>query len=170
MICQDQYQRNICPFLNEYFIRICVHILYVYTNISPAFITFIDFRSHIISIFPCTLLSLFFSCSFQRRKDINVIYRLRITVGFQLNHSGLENKRTEVIVFFPICITITMEGRERYCGWLNKDKENEDAGNPPVYTCFALLTLNSTHHMYLRKRHKARKGLYLNTNQTQNKF
>ena len=170
MICQDQYQRNICPFLHEYFIRICVHILYVYTNISPAFITFIDFRSHIISIFPCTLLSLFFSCSFQRRKDINVIYRLRITVGFQLNHSGLENKRTEVIVFFPICITITMEGRERYCGWLNKDKENEDAGNPPVYTCFALLTLNSTHHMYLRKRHKARKGLYLNTNQTQNKF
>ena len=170
MICQDQYQRNICPFLNEYFIRICVHILYVYTNISPAFITFIDFRSHIISIFPCTLLSLFFSCSFQRRKDINVIYHLRITVGFQLNRSGLENKPTEAIGFFPICITITMEGRERYCGWLNKDKENEDAGNPPVFTCFALLTLNSTHHMYLRKRHKARKGLYLNTNQTQNKF
>ena len=163
MIGQDQYQRNFCPFLHEYFIRICVYILYVYTNISPAFITFIDFRSHIVPIFPCPLLWIFFSCRFQRRKDVNVIYHLRITACFQLNRSGLENKRTEAIVFFPICITIMMEGRGRNCGWLNKDT---DAGNPPVFTCFPLLTLNSTHHMYLRKRHKTRKGLYLNTNQT----
>ena len=165
MICQDQYQRNFCPFLHEYFIRICVYI-YVYTNISPAFIIFIDFRSHIVSIFPRPLLSIFFSCRFQRRKDVNVIYHLRITAGFELNRSGLENKRTEAIGFFPICITIMMEGRGRYYGWLNKDKEDEDAGNPPVFTCFPLLTLNSTHHMYLRKRHKTRKGLYLNTNKT----
>ena len=166
MIGQDQYQRNFYPFLHEYFIRICVYILYVYTNISPAFITFIDFRSHIVPIFPCPLLWIFFSCRFQRRKDVNVIYHLRITACFQLNRSGLENKRTEAIVFFPICITIMMEGRGRNCGWLNKDKEETDAGNPPVFTCFPLLTLNSTHHMYLRKRHKTRKGLYLNTNQT----
>ena len=31
---------------------------------------------------------------------MNVIYLLRITVGFQLNRSSLENKRTEAIVFF----------------------------------------------------------------------
>ena len=159
MISQDQYQCNFCPFLHKYFIRICVYILYVYTNIFLAFITFIDFWSHIIPIFPCPLLSIFFSFSFQRKKDMNVIYLLRITAGFPLNRSGLENKRIEVISFFPIYITITMEGRGRYCGWLKKDKEDEDAGNP-------LLTLSSTHHMYLQKWHKTRKGLYLNANQT----
>ena len=97
-----------------------MNILYVYTNISPAFILFIDIWPPIIPIFPCLLLSIFFSCSSQRRKGINVIYHLTITVGFQLNRSGLENKQTDVIGFFPICTAITIEEGGWYCAWLNK--------------------------------------------------
>ena len=110
-----------------------IYILYVYTNISPAFSLFIDVQSPIIPIFLYPLLSNFFSCSSQRRKDINVIYHLTITAGFQLNCSGLKIKQTEAIGFSPIYRTIMMEGGGMYCGWLNNNKEDECAGNLSLY-------------------------------------
>ena len=129
MVCQDKYQRNFRPFVHEYFIRINTNILYVYTNIYPAFIIFMNVRPPIITIFPCPLLLNFFFCSSQRRKDINVIYHLTITAGFQLSRSDLEFKQTEAIGFFPVCTTITKEGRGGQYGWLNNSKEDEDVGN-----------------------------------------
>ena len=62
-----------------------------------------------------------------------MISHFTITAGFQLNCSGLENKLTEDIAFFPIGTTITTEGGGGYCGWLNNEKEHEDAGNPSLY-------------------------------------
>ena len=89
-------------YIYEYFIRIyqyfsCLHSLYRSSATHSAYL-------------PLPLLSNFFSCSSQRRIDINVIFHLTIISGFQLNRSGLENKRTEAIGFFPICTTKTMEG------------------------------------------------------------
>ena len=139
MICQDQYQRNFRPFVHEYFIRINKNILYVYINISPAFIFFMNVRPPIITIFPCSLLSNVFSCSSLRRKNNHLIYHLTITAGFQLSHSGLEFKQTEAIGFFPICTTITREGWGGQCGWLNYDKEDEVAG-----TCLYMPSISHT--------------------------
>ena len=107
MTCQDLYQRNFRPFVHEYFIRINANISCVYTNISPAFILFMNVRLPIITISPAPSYQIFS----QKRKGINVIYRLTITAGFQLNRPGLEFEQTEATGFFPICTTITMKGR-----------------------------------------------------------
>ena len=168
MIGQDQYHlpRSIpaqfSPFFHEYFIQIYMNILYVYTNISPAFILFIDIRPSIIPIFPCPLLSNFSSCSSQKRKDINVIYHLTITAGFQLNRSGLENKRTEAISFFPN-LHNNNNGRRGWVLWVVEQRQRGWRRRKHVFICLPLLTLNST-HMHLRKRRETRKGLFPNTN------
>ena len=166
MICQDQYQRKFCPFVHEYFIRINTNISNVYTDISPPFILFMNVRPPIITIFPCSLLSNFFFCSSQRRKDINVIYHLTITAGFQLNRSGLEFKQTKAINFFPVYTTI----RTGRVMWVAEQRQRGWGRRKPVFICPPFLTLNSTHHMYLWKRRETGKRLFPKMNQTWNKF
>ena len=138
-----------------------MNILHVYTNISPAFILFIDIRPSIIPIFPCPLLSNFSYYSSQKRKDINVIYHLTITAGFQLNRSGLENKRTEAISFFPN-LHNNNDGRKGWVLWVVEQRQTGWRRRKHVFICLPLLTLNSTHHMRLRKRRETRKGLFPN--------
>ena len=86
-----------------------MNILYVYTNISPAFILFIEVRPPTVPPFPSPSYQIF-SPAALREELILMIYHLTIISGFQLIHSGLENKRAEAIGFFPICTTKTMEG------------------------------------------------------------
>ena len=56
------------------------------------------------------------------------------------NHSGFPVKSfwsrkqvTRGLGFFPISTAKTMEGGGGYCGLLNNDKEDEDAGHPSLY-------------------------------------
>ena len=83
-----------------------MNILYIYTNISPTFILFMAVRPPKI---PTS-----YSPSHH--------FHLKISASFQFNRSGLANKRTEFIIFFPICTTKTIQiqffwigGRRRGC-------------------------------------------------------
>ena len=163
-ICQDQYQRHFRPFVILY-----MNILHVYTNISPAFILFIEVRPPTVPTFPSPSYQIF-SPAALRKELILMIYHLTIISGFQLIRSGLENKRAEAIVFFPICTTKTMEGGACIVGGWTAIKRMKTR-KTCLYMPFTSHTKFHTphHHIYMRKRRETRKEVFPNMNQTWNK-
>ena len=95
---------------------------------------------------------IFISWSSQGRNIINVISHLKISAGFQFNRSGLANKRTEFIIFFPICTTKTIQiqffwivGRRRGC-WKKRMKRKTH-----LYMLFTYITEFHTPHIHAKK-------------------
>ena len=80
--------------------------------------------------------------------------------------SGLKNKWIEAIDFFSICTTKTNElGLRRGLMRVAEQGQREWWHERHVFICLPLLSLNSTHHMYMWKKPETRKESLPNKNQ-----
>ena len=135
---------------NILYVYIWIFYTYIPIFLLPSFSLWLfDHPKHLHPILPPII---FISWSSQGKNIINVISHLRISADFQFNLSGLANKWTEFIIFFPICTTKTIEiqffwigGRRTGC-WKKRMKRKTH-----LYMLFTCVTKFHTPHIHVKK-------------------